>query len=534
MNFFKIAKNISPIIAMLVILYFAIVGLLIADKTQDLKLLYFAEILVTIIIFVIAGTAISLINLVQLLSSRNQLILNHLPAVYAIYDLKDKAFIPSEQLSSILGVENKKLIFDHFLSHFTTEDQSEIAVIMKSAAYSSEYIKTGIIKIAGSENKKEKFYRYVVKLVSGKVLCFWLIDYTDVILDEIELVELVKKYRVASFELGQIIDILPLPIWRQDLDGEIIFHNAKFGEFKKKYNLDLKFAERTSKQLQFTKRMVTKDKVSTFSFSKLALADHSGLVGLCIDRTEVEEINRSIKTLENILEKLIENISVGFLVLDQELKVVNFNLAFINIFSFDSSILAKKPTYRYVLDALKDNNLFPELKGFKDKHLQDIREVKDCSTDLFHILNGITIKVTIIPSKDGNTILTYENITPNLEVERELTKTKLMFNSIVNMIEFPMIVISQNGQINFINNLFIQSFFKLSMESDVPSNLNELINANFLVIKDKDVNMLRGLLIDCLESKNCKTHSFKIGRISYTAQTMGLDDLSVILIIKKL
>lgn len=533
MKLSKIIKTTSPIILMLIVLYFGIIGLLIADKTQDLKFLYFAEILVTIIILVIAGTAISLVNLIQLLSARNQLVLNQSPAVYAVYDLHDKTFIPSEHLGSILGIGNKKLIFDNFLSYFTPEDQSEIGVIIKSSVYSSEYMKSGILKILGSENKKEKFYRYVVKLLNGKVLCFWLIDYTDVIVDEIELVELVKKYRVASFELGQIIDVLPLPIWRQDVDGNIIFHNTKFSELKKKYNLDLNLAERTSRQLHFTKRLVTKDRVDTFSFNKLPLTDLSGLVGLCVDKTELEETNRSIKTLENILEKLIENISVGFLVLDQELKVVNFNLAFINLFSFDSSILAKKPNYRYILDVLKDSNRFPELRGFKEKHLQDIREVKDCSTDLLHILNGITIKVTIIPSKDGNTILTYENITPNLEVERELTKSRIMFNSVVHMIEFPMVIVSQNGQINFINDAFIKNFFRPNMKSDVPSNLNELINESLLMVDSSDANLLKGLLIECLESKSCKTHSFKVGRSQYMAQTLGLDDLSVILIIKK-
>lgn len=534
MKFSKLVKKISPIILMLIVLYFGIVGLLIADKTQNLQFLYFAEILVTIIILVIAGTAISLINLIQLLSNRNQLILNQSPAIYALYDLRDKTFIVSDQLAPTLGAEGKKLSFDNFLSYFTTEDQSEIGVIIKSSMYSSEYIKSGILKLSGNENKKDRFYRYIVKLLRGKVLCFWIIDYTDVIVDEIELVELVKKYRIASFELGQIIDVLPLPIWRQDVDGNIIFHNTKFAELKKKYNLDLKLAERTSRQLNFTKRLLTKDRVDTFSFNKLPLADHSGIVGLCVDRTEVEETNRSIKTLENILEKLIENISVGFLVLDQELKVVNFNLAFINLFSFDASVLTKKPNYRYVLDVLKDSNRFPELRGFKEKHLQDIREVKDCSTDLLHILNGITIKVTIIPSKDGNTILTYENITPNLEVERELTKTKLMFNSVVDMVEYPMVIVSQNGQINFINDMFIKSFFKSNMKSDVPSNLNELINESLLMVTSKDTNILKGLLIECLESKSCKTHSFKVGRSNYIAQTLGLDDLSVILIIKKL
>ncbi len=533
----EFALSVLPIALLLIVLYFGLVGLLIEDKNNNLELLYLAQVFIAIIIVAIAITMVGRINILKLLGARNKLIINQSPALYALYDFDDKTFSTSKTLKQALGKQNEKLSFDDFLSHLTNEDQTEIGSILKASSYASDYAKSGIIKIVEPVEQKETFFRYIAKLITGKfggkTLCFWLFDYTDVVVDEIELVELVKKYRIASFELGQIIDVLPFPIWRQDTEGKIIFNNAKFNELKKKYNLELKPSERSSRQLNYIKRFITKDRVETFAFNKLPLPDQSGVVGLCIDRTEIENTNRSIRTLENILEKLIENISVGFLILDQELKVINFNLAFINIFSFDSATLVKRPNYRYVLDVLKDNNRFPELRGFKEKHLQDIREVKDCSTDLLHILNGVTIKVTIIPSKDGNTILTYENITPNLEVERELTKTKLMFNSVVSMIEFPMVIVSQNGQINFINNMFIQTFFKPEMKSDVPSSFAGLINESILTIKEKDIATLRELLIGCLEAKICKTHEFKVASNKYLAQTIGLDDLSVILIIKK-
>jgi PAS domain-containing protein len=528
--------NVLPIALLLIILYFGLVGLLIEDRKNDLGLLYIVEVFISIIIVATAITIVGRVNILKLFGARNRLIVNQSPALYALYDLGDKTFKTSKNLNSILGMGSERMSFDGFLSILTVEDRSEICSIMQASKYSSNYSKAGIIKIAEPATQKEFFYRYIAKLVTGrfgrKTLCFWLFDYTDVVVDEIELVELVKKYRIASFELGQIIDVLPFPIWRQDLDGKVIFSNTKFNELKKKYSLELRPSEITSRQLNFVKRFITKDRVDTFAFSKFQLSDQSGYVGVCLNRTEIENTNLAIKTLENILEKLIENISVGFLVLDEELKVINFNLAFINIFSFDGSILAKKPNYRYVIDVLKDNGRFPELKGFKEKHLQDIREVKDCSIDLLHILNGVTVKVTIIPSKDGNTILTFENITPNLEAERELTKTKLMFNSVVSMIEFPMVIVSQNGQINFINNTFIETFFKHGEGSDVPSSFTSLINESVLTISKKDIRALREVLISCLESKQCRAHEFKVARNKYLAQTIGLDDLSVILIIK--
>ncbi|MCE2992083.1 MAG: PAS-domain containing protein [Candidatus Jidaibacter sp.] len=535
MKFMRLLKIVSPAMLALIILYFSIVELLIADKSQNLKILYFFAVVVTILIMVLAGAAVSAINIFHIFSNQNQMALDNSPAAYAVYALKSRSFKASKALMKILGCENEQVSLDGFLSYLTIEDQKEIGDVIKSSIHNANYVKSGIIKILPKGAKKEYFYRYIVKLLTGrfgeKNLCFWVIDYTDVVVDEMELVSLVKKYRVASFELSQIIDALPFPVWRQDLDGNIIFHNSQFLEFKKKYNLELNQAELSSKQSTFTKRLITKDRVETFAFSKKPLADQSGAVGVCANKTEVESTNFAIKALENILQKLIENISVGFVVLDKELRVVNFNLAFMNLFAIDAKILEQKPNYRYLIDVLKDHNHFTELSGFKEKHLQDIREVKDCIMDLLHIRNGITIKITIIPSKDGNTILTYENITPNLEIERELTKTKLMFNSVVNMIESPMLIVSQNGQINFINPLFVQTFFKADKLSNLPTTLAELMG-EYLIIKESDVAVIKNILIECLESKNCKKHDFEVSGSAFTAQTMGLDDLSVILIIK--
>ncbi|MDF3047262.1 MAG: Sensor protein [Candidatus Midichloriaceae bacterium] len=536
MKFMRLVKIISPITLALIILYFSVVELLIADKSQNLTILYFFQILIVILIMVIAGAAVSAINVFHTFSNQNQMALDNSPAAYAVYSLRGKFFKASHALIKMLGFDNDQINLDLFLSRFTIEDQREIAEVIKSSLSNVNYVKSGIIKVALKGAKKECFYRYIVKLLTGrfgeKNLCFWIIDYTDVIRDEIELVGLVKQYRIASFELNQVIDALPFPVWRQDLEGNIIFHNSHFLEFKKKYSLELSKAELSLNQSTFTKRLITKDRVEAFDFNKVPLADESGAVGICTNKTEVENTNFAIRTLENILEKLIENISVGFVVLDKELRVVNFNLAFMNLFAIDGQILAQKPNYRYLIDVLKDHNHFTELHGFKEKHLQDIREVKDCITDLLHIRNGVTIKITIIPSKDGNTILTYENITPNLEIERELTKTKLMFDSVINMIESPIVIVSQNGHINFINNLFVQRFFKPDKLSSLPCTLGELVG-DYLKFKESDVAIIKTILIECLESKNCKKHEFKVGSSLFEAQTTGLDDLSVILMIKE-
>lgn len=546
MNLRAFLKSTSPFIVLVITLYFLITWLLIADKQNDMEWVYVSEILVTIITIVTVVAAVNKVNFLHLLNNRQDLLLENSPAKNVMYDFKKDALYISNDTAELLGLQNKRrLKLPKFLKIFNDIDQAEIDYIVSKSKLSTQFSKVGLVKVEGEES--DKFLQYSCQLMidrfGNKLLSFWFMDYTGVVKDELELVGITKRYRIASFELHQILDIIPFPIWRRNVDGQIVFHNHEFEPLLQKYNLDMEDqsmigihqdALKNSEVKYQTKKFILPNGIDSLSFFEVPTQDRTGTIGYCIDISEQEKQLASVKTLESLLGKLIDNISVGLISLDREERITKHNTAFINLFALDPALLDKRPNYRYVLEVMREHHKLPELKGFKEKHLQDIREVRDYKVDLLHAPNGSTIKITIIPSKDGHTIITFENLTPNLEIERELNKTKLMLHSVIGLIGDPVLIVSQNGQINYINKQFINAMFVDSSQNSAPAHISQLFATNILKIDQSDITSMQNIILNCLESKHCASHTFDLDGAKMQCETLGLDDLSVLLIVRKL
>lgn len=539
-----LVRSISPFVVLVVILYFLITWLLIADKNNDMEWVYISEILVTIITIVTVIAAVNRVNFLHLLNNRQDLLLDFSPAKNVLYDFQKDTFFLSESAANILGVSYKKrLKLSKFLKFFSTEDQQEIDYIISKSELSTQFDKVGLIKIAKEDG--DVFLQYKCQLFidrfGHKLLSFWFTDYTNVVIDELELVNITKKYRISSFELSQMLELLPMPMWRRDEMGSITFQNKECESLMHKYNVDFNepsildvhkkaISQNSTKSL--SKRFILSDNIDVLSFFEIPLSDKSGTVGYCINISEQDRQSNTIKAFESVISNLVDNISVGFIALDKEHRVVKYNDAFINMFGLSSALMEKKPNYRYVLEVMRENNKLPDIRGLKDKLLQDIREVIDCTVDLLHAPNGVTIKFAILPCQDGQTILTFENMTPSLEIERELNKSKLMLHSVIGTISEPVLIISQNGQVNYINKEFIKSFFIDVNQTTAPAHISQLFSTDVLKLTNDNVSAIHNTILNCLESKSCLSHTIKIGNKSFKFETLGLDDLSVMLIVR--
>jgi PAS domain-containing protein len=537
-----LVKSISPFVALVVVLYFLITWLLIADKNNDMEWVYISEVLVTIITIVTVIAAVNRVNFLHLLNNRQDLLIDYSPAKNVLYDFQKDKFYLSETAAKILGLSHKKrLKLSKFLKLFSLEDQQEIDYIISKSELSTQFEKVGLIKI--HKEDEEIFLQYKCQLFidrfGHKLLSFWFTDYTSVVTDELELVSITKKYRISSFELGQMLELIPIPIWRRNEVGAVIFENKECDNIMHKYNIDFnepsilevhKKAMENNTIRSSSKRFILHDNIDVLSFFEIPMSDKSGTVGYCLNISDQDRQSAAIKAFESVISKLVDNISVGFITLDKEHRVVKYNNAFLNMFALDATLMDKKPNYRYVLEVMRDNNKLSEIRGFKDKHLKDIREVRDCTVDLLHAPNGITIKFAILPSQDGQTILTFENMTPSLEIERELNKSKLMLHSVIGIISEPVLIISQNGQINYINKEFINNFFIDTNQTTAPAHISKLFSSEILRLDSEDINSIHKTILNCLESKNCSSHTIIIDNKSFKFETLGLDDLSVMLI----
>lgn len=511
----ELFKIISPLIILLIIFYFGINGLLIVDKTNNQEGLYFAEITIVILLLMIAIVIISRVNILQLIDARNRIIIDHSPACYALYDLQTKLFKISSSLKVQLGMS--EISFDKFLSLFAQDDQVRLGNLIANHKHVTR-LKTGTIKLRGGQS-----YSYICKLITTKfnrkIICFWLIESTENSKNEREMLGLVTKYRNAYFDLTQINNSLPFGIWCLNADGKLIYHNKKFEQLRQTNDLNIERKE--IKGGSFVKQF-GHDGAKTYQFNHCTPVAHSLMPGYCFDITASQNAN-----------SIIDNITcAGFLVLEKlTLKVIHFNYTFIKMFGLSAKVFKNQPEYKHVIMQLKNLGLFPPLESFTHEHLSTIANANDCTIECIHLPSGLTIKLTVMPG--AQVILMFENITPSLEIKRKLAETKSMLSSVFNMVEFPAVVISQSGQINFINNAFVE--LMIHSQTSIPNSFAKLIQ--ILHTSARDTNQLRTMVLKALElpgSGNGVPYQLTIKRKKFTASTAQLGDLSVMLCVKKI
>lgn len=526
----RIARVIIWFLVTLGLIYVAIIALHIADKTNDHEFLYFSEAAVGIGIIFVFILLVNRANFIQLLADKDRSALDNGPFEYALYDLRNKVLTIQPHVMEFLGIKDSSND-EEFLKFFSDEDAEDIRSKMHSYSMIESFSKTGLVKIDTSKGKF--FFNFWCNLIKdqlgNKHIAFWFHDITKEVVDKIDLVKMLQKYRIESFKHLSTLEVLPFPVWYKDSSNQIVFKNKSLVSVMKELEFDPMSIKSEDLDKEIQKKFLKNGMMKTYKFKEIDMDFEGCRAGFAFDVTDLVNTKNNMKSIEGILDKLIDNLTIGFLVLDKDQRIINYNAAFQNLFVMETATLSQKPHYRYILDILREKNMFPELKGYKEAHLAMINTVRDYSSDLLHIPDGKTVKLTIIPSTDSNTILIYENITPNLELERELYNIKLMNNMVLNFVHKPVVIFDIHGKSICHNSYFFESFMKdteLEFLNVVEVNLFE----NILGI---NLDYIKMNINKCMEERKCAPFEVEIKGEIYVIDIHALYDMGAALIFAK-
>ncbi len=511
----------------LLLAQFSVVFLLIADRENDDWWLYLLQFLIAVMLLMNAWMLVSGRSLKQMFrNSQEAVILEQGPFGYAVIDLCSKKVLTSS-VGFGESIHGQCISLENWLQMLSEQDRSSIERAVSTM--SQENWKYGGVF---SKSGNMFSYRCLIEHESSDkpVLYIWIIEETGRIKQEQEMVSLLDHYRLAAYEMFSMFNALPFAVWQEDIDGTVQYHNRKFLELSQTLNQNLGDVVPTK---GFMYRYLAEDeKAIVVSIKRYGIPYYNGVIACGYDCTEEDMLLKRVNLLQGIVDNLTQHNLVATLILDSDLKVLHFNMAFLQLFVLGIESLQPYVSYRHLFDALRDNHRLPELKGFKEKHFSDITANYKVTQDLWHLASGTTIRVTIIPSSENSTIITYQDITPNLEILRSLNCAKSMFSAVAKMIEYPLVIISQNGRVSFMTEDFVEAF--LRNKNVIPLSVAELFLEENLRIKAFDIEAILRMVASALQSVATVPYFFKIGNVQYIAESKNLDDLSVVLTIHPL
>ncbi len=286
---------------------------------------------------------------------------------------------------------------------------------------------------------------------------------------------------MAQEELSLLLsalDNLPRPVWRRGKDLDLVYCNESYcaavglpreevlrkqvellGRAETALSRNLaKEAQKSGHRQSLIRHAVAGGERRLFQVTERALSDGS-LVGYAHDKTETEErkieLDRHIKAHAAVLQ----NLNVGIAILGADMQLDFHNSAYADIWQLDEDYLASRPHISDVMETLRSQRRLPEQADFADYKRSWIRRMQtmiEPYEDLVHVPDGSTLRLTASPHPFGGAILTFEDVTDRLTMERNYNTLIAVQQETLNNLYEGVAVFGQDGRLKLSTKAYAQ------------------------------------------------------------------------------
>ena len=239
--------------------------------------------------------------------------------------------------------------------------------------------------------------------------------------------------------MRRLLDSVPVPIWRRTADLAIRDGNTAYADAADAEDLAdalgrnaeivtergreiASHARESGERRAERHHVVIEGARRLLEVTEAPLADDSGgIIGFALDYTDVEEAERELARHMASHREVLEQLSTAIAMYGPDTRLRFHNTAFTRLWDLDEAWLSTEPTNSEVLDALRDRRQIPEhadFLAFKKQRLDLFTSLIEPLEELLHLPDGRTLRMVITPHPMGGLLLTFEDVTDRLTLER--------------------------------------------------------------------------------------------------------------------
>jgi signal transduction histidine kinase len=288
--------------------------------------------------------------------------------------------------------------------------------------------------------------------------------------------EAARREKVLEAESGRlrgVLDGLPVAIWLRDGDGRLVDCNRFYAnavdssvEAVRRDGTEL-LGRAMVEQAQALARKARESGEACSDSHHVVMGGGRHLleiielpfggrasIGLAVDRTQLEEVQAELGRHIRVQSEMLENLSTAIAIYGRDLHLMFFNTAYAQLWELDEDFLQGKPHLGDVLEALRERRRFPEYPNFpayKREVLQKYATLIAQEEELVHLPDGSTLRMVVTPHPFGGILLSYEDVTDRLALERSYnTLTEVQRETIDNLYE-GIAVFGADGRVKLFN-----------------------------------------------------------------------------------
>jgi signal transduction histidine kinase len=244
--------------------------------------------------------------------------------------------------------------------------------------------------------------------------------------------------------LAAILDSLPMPVWLRRSDLTLAYGNAAYARA-----VDAGRDEAIARGLEFTSGT---DKASGQALARRALDRNAAqseekhvvvagdrrlfeiaetplpglgsgthIVGRAVDKTALEESRSELARHIGAHGDVLESLSTSIVIFGPDQRLKFFNNEYVKQFGLDDTFLETEPLLGEVLEALRERRKLPEqldMPRYKKEIARELMSLISPREELLHLPDETTIRMVATPHPFGGVVITYEDVTDTLRVER--------------------------------------------------------------------------------------------------------------------
>lgn len=316
----------------------------------------------------------------------------------------------------------------------------------------------------------------------------------------------------------EILDALPVPIWRRANDLTLVYANAAYAQVAgasgaSEALLDNREiggvdARRLARRAKNTNSVQSESRAAVIGedrrlieVTERPLVD-GGLVGDGRDVTALAAAQDAQARLVEAHAEVLERVGSAIAVFTSDRRLAFFNAAFVQLFGFDTAILVDMPISE-MLEDLRARRLLPEVvdfQGFKADRVADFQSLIAPKEEFVFLPDGRTLKETTAPHPQGGLIYIYDDVSDRMALERSYRTLNRVQRQTLDTLKEGIAVFGEDGRLRLSNPAF-EALFGVEDGLGREPHVTTLADAAREVLRPSSWEQTRDRLVDAVTGR---------------------------------
>lgn len=196
----------------------------------------------------------------------------------------------------------------------------------------------------------------------------------------------------------------------------------------------------------------------SFDMSQVTLA-REGTIGWAQDLTDQETMQRDLQRHTRSHQQTLQNLTIPIEIYGPDQRLRFYNDAYAKLWDLDVMWLDTRPKMTEVLEQMRISRKLPEVANFpafKEARQRLFTMLVDPQTDLNHLPDGTVLRMTVAPHPLGGLILTYEDVTDRLALQRSYNELIDVQRETLDQLYEGVAVYGSDGRVKLCNPSFLR------------------------------------------------------------------------------